>query len=273
MISKPLVKYVLTAALRDKLIMTLLLMIALGGAISMFLGAATITEKESFALVFGASGLRFLGVLGIVLFCCFYIRRAFETKEVEFLLSRPISRVSFLLSHGAAFIIMSLCVAAVVSAVVFFLGRPVPAGYMLWAASIAIEYAIMAIAALFFSLVVASAAGSALATLGLYVLARMIGTVLGIAYQAPENFVYAVLNNVIEVISVFIPRLDLMGQTTWLVYGVNGAGGFGFTSQAGAYAHMMIERLGLLGFISVQGIIFVLLLMSAALFDFVRREF
>ena len=273
MISKPLVKYVLTAALRDKLIMTLVLMIAMGGAISMFLGAATITEKESFALVFGASGLRFLGVLGIVMFCCFYIRRAFETKEVEFLLSRPISRVGFLVSHGVAFIVLALCVAAVVCGVVFFLGKPVVAGFELWSASIAIEYAIMAVAALFFSLVLASAAGSALATLGLYVLARMIGTVLGIAYQAPENFVYAFLNNVIEVISIFIPRLDLMGQTTWLVYGVNGSGGFGFTTEAGAYAHIMIERLGLLGFISVQGVIFMALLLAAALFDFLRREF
>lgn len=273
MISKPLVKYVLTAALRDKLILTLLCMIAIGGAMSMFLGAATITEKESFALVFGASGLRFLGVLGIVLFCCFYIRRAFETKEVEFLLSRPISRVSFLVSHGVAFIIMAVCVALVVSAVVFFLGRPVRAGFELWTASIALEYAIVAVSALFFSLVVSSAAGSALATLGLYVLARLIGTVLGISYEAPENFVYAILNNVIELISVFIPRLDLMGQTTWLVYGVDGAGGLGFLQQAGPYAHMMIQHLGVLGFISLQGICFTFLLMSAALFDFLRREF
>jgi len=267
------VKYVLTAALRDKLIMTLLLMIAMGGAISMFLGAATITEKESFAIVFGASGLRFLGVLGIVLFCCFYVRRAFETKEVEFLLSRPISRVSFLVSHGFAFVILAVCIAAVVSAVIYFLGRPLLPGFMLWSASVAIEYAIMAIAALFFSLVVASAAGSALATLGLYVLARMIGTVLGIAYEAPDNFFYACMNNVVEVISVFIPRLDLMGQTTWLIYGTGGSGGFGFTREAGPYAHLMIERLGLLGFTSLQGVIFVLLLFFAALFDFLRREF
>jgi len=273
MVSRPLVKYVLTAALRDKLILTLLSMIAMGGAISMFLGAATITEKESFALVFGASGLRFLGVLGIVLFCSFYVRRAFETKEVEFLLSRPISRVSFLLSHGLAFIIMAVAVSVVVSAVVFFLGRPVRAGFELWAASIALEYSIMAVTALFFSLVLSSAAGSALATLGLYVLARLIGTVLGISYEAPENYVYAILNNVIELISVFIPRLDLMGQTTWLVYGVHGSGGFGFTQQAGPYAHMLVEHLGLLGFITLQGVCFSALLVLAALFDFLRREF
>jgi len=59
------------------------------------------------------------GVVGIVLFCCFYMRRSFETKEVEFLLSRPLSRMTFLFSHAAAYIVLSLAVAAVVTLAVF----------------------------------------------------------------------------------------------------------------------------------------------------------
>ncbi len=273
MISRPLVQYVVTAAMRDKLIMTLLLMIAMGGAVSVFLGAATITEKESFALVFGASGLRFLGVLGVVLFCSFYIRRSFETKEVEFLLSRPLSRMTFLYSHAAAFVLLGVALAFIVGAVVFFLGKPSLSGFGVWLASLCMEYALMSVAALFFAMVVASASGAALATLGLYVLARLIGTVLGIAAEAPANYFYAMLNNAVELISVFVPRLDLMGQTSWLVYGVAGSGGIGFTQEAGTYAHMMVHHLGLLGFISLQGVIFIMLLLAATAFDFLRREF
>ena len=48
MISGPLVRYVLTAALRDKLILTMALLIALGAALAVFLGSSAITEKESF---------------------------------------------------------------------------------------------------------------------------------------------------------------------------------------------------------------------------------
>lgn len=273
MISRPLVTFVLTAALRDKLLMTLLLMIAAGAGVAVFLGAATITEKASFALVFGASGLRFLGVIGIVLFCCFYMRRCFETKEVEFLLSRPISRLTFLWSHAAAFILLAALVAALVSLAVFFLGRPQPDGFALWSLSIAIECGVMAVVSLFFSMVLSSAAASALAALGLYVLARLAGMLLGIAQQPPDNMVFAVLNNVMEVISVLVPRLDLMGQTSWLVYGVAGSGGIGYTGNAGVYAHRLMEYLGIGGFLTAQGVLSIALFLAAAAFDFLRREF
>ncbi|MEZ0225523.1 MAG: hypothetical protein ACAH83_13290 [Alphaproteobacteria bacterium] len=273
MISRPLVKFVLTAALRDKLMITFLTMIVCGGALAVFLGGAAITEKESFALVFGAAGLRFLSVIGIVLFCCFYVRRCFETKEVEFLLSRPISRLTFLFSHAAAFMVLSLLVALVVSGVVFFLGKPNPGGLVAWGISIGVENTIMAVAALFFSMVLASAAGSALATLGLYALSRLVGTLLGIASLPPEKAVYAVLNNLMDLVSVVVPRLDMMGQTSWLVYGVEGSGGVGYLERSGAYAHMMMAHLGIVGFLSLQGALFVALLLAAAAFDFLRRQF
>src|SRR6218665_1516298 len=137
MISRPLIGYVLTAALRDKLVMTLMLMIMLGAGVSVFLGSSGVTEQESFAVVFGPGGLRFLGVFGIVLFVCFYMRRSFETKEVEFLLSRPISRMRFLFSHAFAFSIIALAVTAAVVAAVFFLGKPKMGGPGVWGVRIA----------------------------------------------------------------------------------------------------------------------------------------
>ncbi len=273
MISKPLIKYVMTAAIRDKLVMTLLLMIGLSAAVAVFLGSSAITEEDTFSLVFGASGLRFLNVLGLVLFCSFYMRRSFDLKEVEFLLSRPISRMTFLISHALAFILLALVVTAITTGAMFFLGRPDPSGLMMWGLSIAIENSIMSVTALFFSIVISSAAGSALAALGFYALTRLIGTLLGIASQAPEKMVFAIMNNVMEVISVIIPRLDMMAQSSWLVYGVEGSAGIGFQHQAGPYAHAMIETLGVGGFIGVQGVVFIALLLAASAYDFVRRQF
>lgn len=279
MISKPLVKYVLTAALRDKLMVTLALMILMGAAVAVFMGSAAVTEGDRFALVFGSGGLRFLGVTGLVLFCCFYVRRSFENKEVEFLLSRPISRISFLNSHALAFSVLAFFIAVAVTAVVAVLGRPDTTGLLVWGASLAVEFAIMAVAALFFSMVLSSAAGSALATLGLYALARMVGTLLGILDHAPANWFFAVIGNLMKLISIATPRLDMMGQTTWLVYGIGGAGGVGgaesikFLPDASQYAHWMTEHLGLAGFIGVQGIVFTALLLAAAAHDFLRRQF
>ena len=80
MVSRPLIGFILTAAIRDKLVMTLMLMIMLGAGVSVFLGSSGMTEQESFAVVFGAGGLRFLGGLGKGLFVRFLMRRACENK-------------------------------------------------------------------------------------------------------------------------------------------------------------------------------------------------
>lgn len=273
MISKHLVGYILTAARRDKLMMTLVLMIALSASLSVFMGSAAISEEGSFALVFGAGGLRFLGVIGLVLFCCFYMRRSFESKEVEFLLSRPISRMTFLFSHAAAFAVLALVVALVVTLTMLAVGHPDHGGLVLWGASIGVELVLMAVAALFFSMVLTSAAGSALATLGFYALARMIGVLLGIVDLPPANVVFSVLGSVMKLISIVVPRFDLMGQTTWLVYGTQGSGGVVFMPQAGAYSYAVMEHLGLTGFFLLQGILFAGLLLAASAYDFTRKQF
>jgi len=273
MISKHLIKYVLIAAMRDKLMMTLALMILIGAAIAVFMGSATTTEADSFSLVFGSGGLRFLGVIGIVLFCCFYIRRSFDSKEVEFLLSRPISRLSFLFSHAVAFSILSFLVAGMIAAIIAFIGNPDMAGLFIWSISIAVEFAIMSVASLFFSMVLSSAAGSALATLGFYALSRMVGVVLGIISHPTDNLAMSFMGGMMKFISVVIPRFDMMGQTTWLVYGVKGSAGMKFMPNADAYVSLIMEHIGLLGFVSLQGFIFIALLLAASSYDFMRRQF
>lgn len=273
MLSRPLVLYVLTAALRDRLLVTLALLIAAGAGLGAFLGSAAMTEQDSFSTVFGAGGLRFLGVIGIVLFVCFYMRRAFESKEVEFMLARPMSRLTYLFSHAFAFIILAALVALAVSLVLLLSGAPHAAGLMIWGLSLLAEYAVMTVAALFFSVVLSSAAGAAMATLGFYALARLIGTLIGIARHPPENILFAVLNNIVELISVFIPRFDLMGQTSWLVYGFDGAGGISLRDDAGWLAQQLTVYAGAGGFILIQCAVFVSLLLAAAAYDFTRREF
>ncbi len=273
MISLPLIKYILTAALRDRLMVTLVVMVGAGASLGVFLGSAAMTEQESFSTVFGAGGLRFLGVAGLVLFVCFHLRRAFDNKEVEFMLSRPISRLGYLFSHAAAFIFLALIVAVVVTLCVLATGKPNVPGLIAWGFSLMGEYAIMVVAALFFSFVLTSAAGSALATFGFYALARLIGTLIGISRAAPENMFFAFLNNVIELISVIIPRLDLMGQTSWLVYGVDGSAGIALRDHAGMHAVWLAENIGISGFIGVQTILCIALLLAASAFDFTRRQF
>lgn len=273
MILPPLVRYVLTAAFRDKLMMTLFLMILIGSSLSIFLGSSAITEEISFSVVFAAGGLRFLGVIGLVLFICFYIRRAFDHKEVEFMLSRPMSRLGYLITHSFAFTILASIIGLCLMGSIALLGHPPLDGILAWGFSIIIELIIMANIALFFSMVLSSAAGSALACLGFYALARMIGTILGIT-DAPANEAWlTILGQIMEFFSIIIPRFDLMGQTAWLVYGAPDLSSLEFSANMKDKAKFIIETIGLLGYIFAQGIVFTYLIISATYYDLIRRQF
>lgn len=254
-ISLPLVRYVLMAALRDRLILSLILVTMVGASLSIFLGSAALMEYEQFGMVFAAGGLRFAGVAGLVLFVVFHMRRSFDSKDVEFLLSRPISRSAFIFSHGFAFSILAVVVAVAISfAVIAVNPGGIGAGHFLWAFSFVIELIIMANAALFFSMVVTSAAGSTLAVFGLYVLGRLMGQLLGITAAALGGLAIPFLQSLMNVIAMVVPRLDLMGQTSWLIY-PDSAGDVGFC------------------FVLVQGVAYTALLITAALVDLRRRQF
>lgn len=253
-LSWSLVKYVIKAAVRDRLILSLLLLVILGVSIAIFLGSSAVAEKGQFAVVFAAGGLRVAGVIGLVLFVSVYVRRAFDARDVEYLLSRPISRVVFILSHALALSIlaagMAVCVAA--GLLVLNWGGHINEGMLLWGASIIAEFVIMANAAFFFAMVLPSAASSSLAVLALYVLARLMGQILGII-NAGLGFVgFGFLSAIMQVISLIVPRLDLMGQTSWLIYG---SGHIGYD------------------FIVIQLVAYTALLVTASLVDLVRRQF
>jgi hypothetical protein len=252
MISGPLVRYVLMAAVRDRLILSLMLMIVVGACLSLFLGSAALIEGDQFALVFAASGLRFAGVAGLVLFIVFYMRRSFDNKDIEFLLSRPLSRMEFILSHAVAFAALAMLVAAAIGFAVYMVNPwAFKAGHILWIISLAMEFTIMTSAALFFSMVLSSAAGSALAVFGLYILARLMGQLLGVAGMGDTSHTLSALMNIV---SMVIPRLDLMAQSSWLIY-----------SDA-------VQEIGY-GFVLMQGFLYSALLTGAAIIDLRRRQF
>ncbi|MCK5284756.1 MAG: hypothetical protein KAJ86_04135 [Alphaproteobacteria bacterium] len=252
--SWPIVTYVLTAAVRDKLVISLMLLLVLGTSLSVFLGSAAISEQDQFAVVFAGGGLRFTGVLGLVLFVVFMMRRSFETKDVEFLLSRPVGRIEFLFSYAAAFSVLAIAMGIAQGLCIYILGSHLfGAGHMLWITSIIVENIIMVNVALFFSMFLTSAATAAMATFAFYILARMMGQILGILDSGVAGADLPILKMAVQMISSLTPRLDLMGQTSWLVYGIGEGVNFGY--------------------MFIQGGIFTILVLLACLLDLVRREF
>jgi ABC-type transport system involved in multi-copper enzyme maturation permease subunit len=253
-ISWPLMRYVLMAAFRDRLVLSFTVLVGVCASLSMFLANAAIVEADKFAVVYTAGGLRLIGMIAPVLFVSFYMRRAFDHKDVEFILSRPVGRICFLFSHAAAFMVMATLMTALLFIVMWSLtsGTSQADGLYLWILAVWIEFMIMVCAALFFSLVLTSAVTTAMVSFGFYALARLIGQLLGIVDSGLLHGVGEWLSVIMQLISMVVPRFDLMAQTSWLIYGA---------SDVNA------------GFILMQGASFIALLLAASAFDFSRKQF
>ena len=142
------------------------------------MGGVAVIEQDQFSIIFAASGIRLAVILGLTLFVTFYIRRSFDAKDVEFLLSRPISRLQYLASHAVAFIILALAMGLAQGVCIYILSNHlISDGHWLWLLSIMAENIIMVGVALFFSMILASAATASMACLGFYALARMMGQI------------------------------------------------------------------------------------------------
>lgn len=250
----PLIRYVITAAVRDKLLIGICVLLAVAVAMSVFLGSAAVTEQDRFVAVFAAGTIRILNVAGLILFIVFFIRRSFESRDIEFMLSRPIGRVQLVLSYAAGFSVIAMIFGLLSGLAVMALSpHLISTGHALWLLSLIVENIIMANVALFFSMILTSAASGAFASFGFYVLARMMSQILGIIDAGSQALNFKLLSTVMQMISSVMPRLDLLTQTSWLVYGPD-------------------DKIGA-GFILVQGGIYTALILLAALIDMRRRQF
>ena len=228
MISSTLIRYVITAAIRDKLIIGLCILLLMAISLSLFMGSAALTEQDQFAAVFAAGSIRVLNCLGLVLFIVFFIRRSFEGRDIEFMLSRPVARLQLILSFSAGFSILAVFVGLISGLCVIALSPHLfSSGHILWMSSLIIENMIMVNVALFFSMILTSAATCAFASFGFYVLSRMMSQLLGII-DSDKDVGFAKLSGVMEGVSMLMPRLDLMTQTSWLVYGMPDNVGYPF---------------------------------------------
>lgn len=249
-----LMRYILKAGMRDKLLIGFLVLLGVAMSLSIFLGSSAITEKEQFSLVFMASTLRIGGLITLILFIIFYVRRSFEGRDVEYLLSRPMTRAQFLLGHFLAFAVIGTILSGFITLALFFMPNVTGQGAnFLWGVSIWAEYMMMMSMAVFFAFVLSSPVMATLMSLAFYVLARLIGEILGIIQADNSDGMMALMEKMMLLISILVPRLDLMGQSSWLVYGVQ-------------------DSISL-GFILLQGSVFCGLVYFATLIDLNRKEF
>jgi len=231
------VRYVLLTAYRDRLAIAILAAQLAVLAGSELMAAAALSENLAVGLATAGAMMRAVMALGLITFISFHVRRMEETREIEVILTRPISRPVFVLANFGAYSGLALLLAMPAGLLLGVGYGAWTSGLVEWQASLMLECLVLVALSLFCALSLGSATVSVMAATGFYVMCR-----LGAYFRAISEQHTGMLDNpvvdttarlAIEVVSAVLPRLDLFGQGNWLVYGPGGAWGiWTLTGQA-----------------------------------------
>lgn len=250
-------RYLLITAVRDRLVLATLAALAVIWLMASFTGGTSLVEDREARIVFAGFAGRLVVVVGIVLFTALHVRRLTESRELDLILSKPVSRAAFVCTYQLSLALLGggLAIAAGTAVALAGWWPPAPAGLAVWTGTLALEAAVMAGFALFVTLGGKPPLAGVLAALGFYALARMLGVLLAITrseLRGGGEF-NSWMNGIVEALGMLLPRLDLFAASRWLVYGV----------EAPETAVL----------VAVQGALYAALLAAAAVFDVTRRQF
>ena len=254
---KSMIRYVLLTAVRDRLFIGLCAAIALIYGLAIFTGSTALSEQASMSLVLFAGASRVVLVIGLIVFACFHVQRAFDYREIESILAKPISRTVFVAGYASGFSLLSIMMLIPVLLILLTFPGLHMAGLIWWAISAVLEIAMVVIFALLAALVLQNAFNAVLASTGFYIIARLMGFFM-IAINSPtsmmgeEKWGHALLF-ALKMLSTVIPRLDMFAKSEWLLYGV-------------------VNAMDVWLFLA-QALVFTFLLLAMAIFDLKRKQF
>jgi ABC-type transport system involved in multi-copper enzyme maturation permease subunit len=250
-------RYILLTAVRDRLLIGVVAALVLAALLGAFLGEATALERDQMSLAYAGFATRLILAVGLILFVCFHVQRSYDNREIDLMLSRPISRAQFVLIYWLGFSGVGIFLSVLAVVVLPIAGIPDGSGLAVWTLSLVLESLMIVAIGLFFALTLRSAVVAAMASLGFYVLARMTGFLVNVSqaditvlHQSPVD---TLSSYGVYAIGFVMPRLDLFGQTGWLNHGLP--------------ADLP------LALIVLQAAIYTSLLIAAAVFDFQKRRF
>jgi hypothetical protein len=245
-------KYTALEALRTRVPATALLTLVLLVCASLFVRELAATEAARFQIAFYASAARLCAVFLTSVYVLTSISREFNDKGLEVVLALDVPRSHYICGKLAGFMLAAILIATVVSLPLWVLAPSVAA--LMWTLSLVVELALVSAISLFCVVTFSQLLPAAGFVAAFYLLARSIdGMRLMSAHpvtgaDAPSQQVMTAL---IETLGYLLPALDRWTATSWLVDAAP-------------------EPSALAG-IALQGAIYLVLLTSAALFDFHRR--
>ncbi len=222
--------------------------------LSSFLGSTALVESEQMRVIYSANACRFVIMIGLMVFISFHIKRLFENKEMDVFLSRVPSRSSIIISLFSAFSLAALAVIGQAVLVLMLIYMQNLVDILYWGLTLFLESLVVVSMAVFFSVVIRSATLGLLISFAGYFLSRVIGSFVAYIDISGINFSFnSIIEMILKVMSIVVPRLDLFGKSSIIVYS-----DYNFTS---------------FGVLLAQSLIYTALIVTCAILDMRTREF
>jgi hypothetical protein len=248
-----LARFTLLEAWRTRLPGLFVIVLALIFGAAYFFQELAITESDRVQIVLSAAASRLAAVFVLSLYILTSIVREFNDKGLELTLSFDLRRSHYVTGRALGFLVIALTMALVAGAPQFVLAPFSDA--LQWTVSLALELAIIAALSVFCVMTFTQLMPAASFIAAFYLLARTLSAIqlMGDSPIANRDALsHQLMTWLIDLVALLMPALDRFTQSAWLV---DGAAGW---STVGSFA--------------VQAAVYAALLVSAAMFDFYRRN-
>ena len=207
---------------RSRFVWLVLCLLAISLGVAQLMGALAITEVETMRLVFGATAMRWLLGLALMLYTVNVITRDADTGFLMLLLAHPMSRAQYLVWRWLGLLLLCLACALLTGASLGVVsGRLWHLGGFTWLLSVLLEWWVMVTVALFFAMGLLRPIPAFMATLLFYGLSRSLDALQTMVAhpiaQDPNELFPRLSRWAIEAMSWLIPPLGRHGQTEWLL--------------------------------------------------------
>lgn len=247
-------KFSIIEAMRNRLVLLLLLVVAISFAMVEFIGDLAITEHRITQMAILAAFLRLCSVVIVTMFVVSSTVRELQDKTLEMILAMPIHRGQYYLGKLIGFLAVAFIV-AVVFGLMMMAYSPIES-VLIWSISLFLEL-ILVVAIGLVMLFTFNQIPPALAGVFILYAASRITTSIYLMAKYPllshTTMAQKFMDGFIEMLTWLLPDLHRFTQTQWL-------------TQATTDWSLLLPVAG-------QTVIFLSLLSMIALFDFYRKNF
>jgi ABC-type transport system involved in multi-copper enzyme maturation permease subunit len=247
-----LAQYTLTEALYSRFFITLLLIVGLSFGLSLFLEQIVLFEKASTQLVLIAAFLRLSAIYLIGLFVVSSMSQEFNQQTIYLFMALPLARSTYIMGKLLGFSVLALAICGLFT--LLLLAYIDSIQLVLWLISLYCELLLIVSLAMFFSLSFHHTLPALSALIGFYLLARSIYAIQLMSYhfQNSSQWLEWSLYHISQFVALLLPDLSRFTRSEWLIY------------QTGHW-DVLLELI-------LQTAIYLLLIISAMLFDFYRKN-